>query len=1776
MSESKAVSFRFGLLGLFSKNDPELLSDGQYRSLLNLDALQEGLLYSRTGRRKIGYLIQTSPTTYTCTMIRKLVVSPGIESQGTPSTNLRYLGIATAGVGLGHDDLYRTTDYTDPSIVGSRTVKVAKNINLASVGPSSRFSLAPYSPGEVGSPWAYIASSKAMLKDRGQTPYTTPLAASRSFPAGGNLLPLWGILPAFGVAYCDYLASGGSIASATNANPVQFTTSAALPADLKTGMTIGIHGGLSNSTSNWAPLNGAWTVTVTGTHTFTVAYDTTSSGAVLGSLTYTIGNLSSASFNGVATGATPYDWRYTYVGTDTNNEGNPSQVMTTNGFSSTGFQRTYDNLNYYVVINPVGQSVTIKCWGTDDPQCPTGTGLINIYRRGGILYDTWRFVGSVVNPGLGVLSAAFTDNTADADLVYAKAKVLEVDNDPPVPSRVATPIIATLSVDEGRQTITNPLVAGIGFTPSGIFVQVLPGSLMHITDEGTYGGVSFSEDVIIESVGNIGNQITAFFQSPHRSIQAEVDAICGMPVPLAISFQQFLVLAGDPNNPHYLYRSKGDQPESFPVTPADGSVAVISCGTPSNPIQNLCNFRGNILTLNLNSLFETTIINGSLQQPWEAANRGTVSRFAWCKTDTEVWFVSTDGVWSWDGGSLRKRSEAIDPLFHGQMYNRIQPVDMSATGISAALPNGAPGGLSLIQMEYYRGEIYLLFQDILGEVRVLKCNPNYNDRWSPHYLNMEVGAADQPTTFLYNESDIGNLIHTRVDPNGVIFSVMDVVKVDQPTYLNLTNDEYASGPPSYLPPSDSNGGGIFFAVTSPWFDMGSAAIRKVFEEVWLEIFNSTSNLTVSIFTDYNDAVVVDTILVPPQADQWSVVPLLPGVTGSPSESYGREARAICFSISGQTTYKQVAFRTLSFRYQETGLLTAGGSQDWTDLGWKFDKKLYQITVEFDTGHVGQTLLLDMMTGPSGSNYVPADTSNLKFVLDNPLITGSGRAKQSFPLPDGTIAKLIRIRFVQGTIPFRILDVQFKKEDFPEDVVIFTPWESCGSELNKYLNQVDLEVNTNGVPVSVQIKADGSNVGPAFTVTATESDRRRNITMPPNIQGKNFQIFVNPNQAAILTGGGMFQLFSHRLVAYPADPGDVGHTEDFKDGGWPWDKRLQTMTIQWDSSGQAVPVDVVFVMDIISGIDGGTLQPAVATFNLGVGTGRSQKVFPLQDGIICKKVRVYPQTSPLPLNFRSWSYSFEPFEKFPPDRVYFSEPQVFDWDLDKEGRLITVKIDTGGVDCQIQAEVDSVLLGPVFTVNTTLDDWKRELPLPPGVIGRLWKLKLTPGVGGKSQLFSFLLEFDKCPPHRISFTPPENGGHEYDKYFNQIDLEVNTGGYAVVFNVQADGNTVATFTVTSTYNDRRRNFTAPPNLKGKNWRLYIDLTQPAIVSGGWFQLWNHRFVFQDADMKDVLTVGDWDSLGHLWDKQLRSVTIDWDCNVDGILETPVTVQMDTINGISGQDLNVNVAQFVLANGRSKKEFPLPPDLVAKMIRLYPIAAPNVLFKKWRYNFDKVDDPADIVEWTVWSDCGWIYEKLMRNLIIEVDTGGVPAEVQIQSDGRLMQTLTINTTYTTRRQVIALDFNLLGLLWRLVITPGVGGKFKLWQHSFDYIKEPGYVTQWSSYQQAFRLSNWKVLKEYFLEYISPFPLNITFESETGSISFQFPAHASRSSERYLFPTVWSGGLNKSREVSLIITSSDRFKIYLDGSSVLFYAIGSDRHQAYIDFKMSEFEQIPIGQV
>lgn len=1604
MQEPKLVQQPLDNRGVVLNVEPRMLPPGALQLADNIDTIQEGSITTRRGSKLLGSIPgASSPHT-----IRKLVLS------NNDSLNLRYVGEG--------ENIYRTTNYSSFQTVATLVVDPADSVRR-------RWNMAPYSSGSSGRPWAFFAAKKAMLKDRGDLPYP--------------VLRRWGILPAAGAAVCQITGQTGSLDGGAPGSPP-----GSLPYRYRftwRNSTTGHEGNPSQpqfepqgpevlKANNFEDAS-KWQASgdfVMGASEVLYSHATGS-----GTLKQTLANMASPpqgsvwyELSGEIRVTNPGDITLTVT---TSFASYPVSIPVRDGrfsvmliskatpgdleiqaASSSGWL-WISNLSLRKPEASSGRThfgkINVTVWGTDDPQ----VDQIAIYRSGGALLDgIYRLVGIVNNPGMTgdtPNAAIFTDDVSDESLLFARQ--LEIDNDPPVTSNLPTPYSGTVSFGgpesgTGWQTVNfstpiDPLTEGTPIYLSG----------------GTSGGKSYAAEQVVIARKVSSTSARIYLQAKHFTGETVLaDFVVAKPVDLVVSAFDSVFAAGDDNNPHVLYKSKTGNPESFPVATEAGTVNQINVGTPANGIVNMCEFGGRIVCLNVSGIFEVPVWRGQMQSPIETpAKRGLYARYAWCKAENTIIYLAYDGIYAWSGGESVKISQEIDPLFRGMTVNGMAPIAMDN-----------PDYVAWFTMEYYRGRIWFNYRDPQGNVRQIVYD-TYGKRWLPWTISGGLTA-------LYCETDVGQLIAARYSPSGGIFSKQDMEGSSAAT------DEFSDS-------AGSNGTPIPFRFKTAFFDMGDPLESKLFTGAYVEMENPNvgspgqNNIICRIYYDYSETPSDEFTIQATSGRVRRLVPLPIGSSGAGTPTTGREARAVAFeflSASSSGLTSRAVFYSLSIAFVALGRLQFAEATHWSDLGHPWDKHLRMVTIEFATFGEDVTVALDTMSGIGGTVYNPAvATFNLNSggSVSNPVTS-----KAVFPIPEGTIAKLVRLRPTVESNLVRISSFSFQKDDYPPDFVFHTEPSSWGSQSPKYAQEVYLEVDTGGALVPVKVMADGA-VAASITVQTTFSDRFRRISIAPQSPGVMWWISVDPAQ---VPSGGKFQLFNYQIGFQLADKGAISHTSDWDDLGWPMDKHLRSVTIEFEGAGAGVTL----LVDTLTGIKADVQNPGAISIPIS-GNPRQRPTFGVPSGHVVKMVRLRPSGT-IPPSFKIWRYVFD-FERYPQDIIYHTE----------------------------------------YT----------------------------------------------------------DSGYPFSKYYQQLVLIVDTGGAPAQVTVDVDGSDVATFAIQTTASDRRRTLTLPPSISGRQARLKIT---PA--PNGKFQLFHHEFVVSPADKGPVIHTWDWDDLGHPYDKLVTSVSLEYEVTAAAV------VRLQGLKGTAGSQTAVSLMDITLSpGGRRKESFALPDSTVVKMVRLFPLST-NADFRYWRYLFESTKYPADVVSQVEWSNLGWPYEKIARWLVLDVDTGGVPAAVRLEADGQIVETFQVSTSQFDRYRILATSPNLIGKMWRITATPGPGGKFQLFSWALEHVKEPPLLTNWRSYQTTFGVESWKFIKQVWVEYLSSSPLTFSIWVDGDMLFYQktLPAHPSRSTERFYLPAYSGGVANRSKVYVFGFECPSGAKMYPGGTRCEWKPISSDQRASY----------------
>lgn len=1269
---------------------------------------------------------------------------------------------------------------------------------------------------------------------------------------------------------------------------------------------------------------------------------------------------------------TPYTYVYTYKNGTTGAESNPSIDMVPEN-----------------ALNIVRQGINVNVLGTstsDYQSFSSEVDKICIYRAGGTFTDgLYRRVGVITNPG--ATTANFVD-TAD-DLSIAGAPIAEFDNDAPVTSDIGQEYKYNLNgnISSGAVTISLKTIS------TGMRNLLTPGTVVNIGG-GIAGSTGKQESCIVLAVNDAS--FTTYVQYDHKDDEAVIwDTNAGIAADVVCSAFNRMWVAGDPKNPHILYSSKTGKPESFPVVnQGTGNPHVLAVSSPDNPINGIAEFNGELVCLCQNGIYTVRLDNGRMVGPFKTpANRGLVLKYAWGYVDNEIWFLSSDGIYAWGGGAVRKVTFAVDFIFNKKTVNNIVYFDRSN---STYYP--------LCNIQQKNNEVFFNYINADGWFFILRYHLLF-DRWS-------IDEVYDPNQLVYqsNESDRNNI---PLKPVAVTALAADKASGTLYAAKSVGTGSWGGLGPTYsaylinyddVSTYTDNGESIYYEVQTKFYDMGAALTKKSFTDIGFEFTSGTTTdanntFFYKVYYDYSaSAGDASSSISYTQSRQIVEFPLQQ--TGSPLTSAGKEARAAMFSVYGLSKAYNI-FHNFAYTFIPLSDIIKGRVTDWDDLGHPFDKRLFNLTIEYDNNNTDLVLYLDTINGlNSASTTLAVQTITLP--------AKSGRAKSSIPITADIVAKMVRLRPKVALVDYQIFNYSFQKEDYPRDIINNTDWSDLGYPYEKRLYQLYINCDTSGNNVSVSIEADGS-VTPLQTVTVNGSsgDRMQAIPLNKDLIGKLIRLKVTS-----LPSNTKFQLFDFKFD-YEQLPKPTVLSTPWTDFGYDYLKYAEQISFDVNTNNQPVPVSIYG--------DGTLMQTVTVT---GTQANRNQ-IITLNPALTFRTMRLEVGTVPVGGRFQLWDYRpiFRPADK---GEVY----HTFDWDdlqypYDKKLTEVTIEFETGAADdVKIALDTLSGLDG------TTLTSAFQTLTLPNTSGSRgfktfainetICKMIRIRAIGSGNPTTSVLPASFKMygykfgnatqyPPDIVFFTDWSDLGYQYEKRFYQLFMNCDTNGFDVTINVEADGDSFGISSIA-------------------NYGGFVRINSSAV-----HYLSNGDKVY----IKDVTGAG------------ASNVNGTWVVTV--ISSTAFMLNSSTFTGSPTGGTAYKILQQVVANATTTNRmltFAMDKDLIGKLVRLNVVNIPaGGKFQLFDYKFDYENLPKPIVLSTPWNDFGYDYVKYAEQLTFDVNTNGVQVPVDIYGDGVWKQRIIVHGTQSDRNFNCTLNPGITFQTMRLQVNPDQipsGGRFQLWEY------------------------------------------------------------------------------------------------------------------------------------
>ena len=616
-----------------------------------------------------------------------------------------------------------------------------------------------------------------------------------------------------------------------------------------------------------------------------------------------------SSFAGVG-----YDYRYIYYNANTGTPSNPSPSQV--------FSTTVTNPGAESTLIVMRQAIQVQGQYSSDPQVTH----VQIYRRGGVMGDDWLYLDQIPNTAG---SGTWTYKDVLPDTAVTQSNVLGLANDPPVTSTLQNPVNTTLSA-----TLTptpDPTTANPN-TPTLLTVNVAAGTFVPNQIVNIGSSTNFEQTAVVTGGTNT---FTAWVQLTH-AIGEQVTAFSMPAVPCTLSALAYnqLWLGGDPNNPHFLYYSKPGYLENFPPQ------NYIPCGSPSNPIVEIVNFRGTLFVGTLGDTWYQIFPGSPPRAQVTGSKHGPVTSLGNAQTENEVWYGSADGIRTFRGSDGPYMSLPIEWLWRD---NPLTPVELLDTT-----------QLSRMLLAFRNSTAIVVYIGQDGNPHRILYDTNYK-RWR---------NDDIPVTAMCLETDTNTLVYSK--PMTIPGSGSGWAVVFDTFTQDYDDGGWVAGALVQLP--------ISMTLQTPYMDFGAPNNPKQFNTLTIDANpNGQTLYPVLLFDDNNGTVT-------------PVTPSPSSFTGTVrgkfqftvNSGFGQQAYRIAMQITAAATAAPIVYQADLYA-AELADSRAGYDTYWVKMGADESKIVKQGFFDYTTAagqSVAVALYADGNTSPYYTFALPPNPSRM--------------------------------------------------------------------------------------------------------------------------------------------------------------------------------------------------------------------------------------------------------------------------------------------------------------------------------------------------------------------------------------------------------------------------------------------------------------------------------------------------------------------------------------------------------------------------------------------------------------------------------------------------------------------------------------------------------------------------------------------------------------------------------------------------------------------------------
>lgn len=339
-----------------------------------------------------------------------------------------------------------------------------------------------------------------------------------------------------------------------------------------------------------------------------------------------------SSFAGVG-----YDYRVTYYNANTGTESNGSPIQ--------WFNQQWGYLSSLKAPFYLRQAAQITGYYSADSQVTH----LRVYRRGGTYAGNWYQIDQAPNiTGGGIFY--YKDVIPDSSL--QQAKILQLDNDPPVTSSLVNPIQTTLSA----------ATSGPGSTYYSTFapqlVTVVQADAVFVPEQVVLIGNPTNLEECLIVAGGTG-QFSATLRIQHNAGEPVIcystpRSFCDI---CCLGNDGTVYLAGDKNNPQRIYRSKPNNPEAF------GPQFYTDIPSSDDAVMGIINWRGTIVAATLKTFY--LLPGGNARPVPTGAAHGLVAKQGWTLSEGGIQFQASDGMRFFTGADGNYMTLPVEWIFRG-------------------------------------------------------------------------------------------------------------------------------------------------------------------------------------------------------------------------------------------------------------------------------------------------------------------------------------------------------------------------------------------------------------------------------------------------------------------------------------------------------------------------------------------------------------------------------------------------------------------------------------------------------------------------------------------------------------------------------------------------------------------------------------------------------------------------------------------------------------------------------------------------------------------------------------------------------------------------------------------------------------------------------------------------------------------------------------------------------------------------------------------------------